>query len=384
MGRVTPAKTRLKPWMLVSAIWLWPAVFNVISRILQGKLQGWRPATPAELFFEFGDWLAYALVTPFIFWISARWPVVRPHIARRILVHLGFALLFCVVWATVGKVLQAGLFWLFQRDQLRAAIAEAGPNLAGVLAKNVASWILTTVPFGVVVYTTVAGMAHAISYFTTARDREVQLARISEQLTSARFAALQAQLNPHFMFNTLNTITVLVRDGDRGGAVKIIEHLSELLRRTLSRHQVSEVTLGEELDLIAEYLAIEQARFPDRLRVAIDVPDAVRSAAVPAFALQHLVENAIRHGVARKEDAGQVRISARRDGDALVMLVSDDGPGIATTPPVGHGLENTRERLRALFGSAASLEVGTVAAGGTVATLRVPYRELMPDAPSDE
>jgi sensor histidine kinase YesM len=385
VGRVTPAKTRLKPWMLVSAIWLWPAVFNVVSRILQGKLQGWDPATPEELFFQFGDWIAYAIVTPFIFRISARWPVVRPHVTRRVLVHLGFALLFCVVWALVGKMLQAGLFWLFQRDQFRATIAEAGDNLVGVLARNVASWILTTIPFGVVVYTTVAGMAHAIGYFTAARDREVQLARISEQLASARFAALQAQLNPHFMFNTLNTITVLVRDGDPGGAVKIIGHLSELLRRTLSRHQVSEVTLGEELDLIAEYLAIEQARFPDRLRATVDVPDVIRSAAVPAFAAQHLVENAVRHGVARREDAGQVRISARRDGETLIVSVSDDGPGVGQAPVLaGHGLENTRERLRALYRESASLEVAAGSSGGTVATLRVPYRELVPDAQSDE
>ena len=366
--------------MLVSAIWLWPAVFNVITRVLQTKLQGWDPATPGELFFQFGDWIAYAIVTPFIFRISDRWPVVRPHVARRMLVHLGFALLFCVVWALVGKVLEAGLFWLFEREQFHAEIAKAGPDLGSVLARNVASWILTTIPFGVVVYTTVAGLAHAISYFTTARDRELQLAKVSEQLTSARFAALQAQLNPHFMFNTLNTITVLIRDGDRAGAVRIVEHLSELLRRTLSRHQASEVSLGEELELLEQYLAIEQARFPDRLRAEIDVPDGVRSAAIPAFAVQHLVENAIRHGVARKEDAGQVRISARRDGTSIVISVSDDGPGIATMPSPAHGIENTRERLRALYGDAASLEVAAGTAGGTVATLRVPYREFMPDA----
>ena len=373
---MTPKPTRLKPWIFVSAIWLWPAVFNVITRILQTKLQGWDPATPGELFFQFGDWIAYAIVTPFIFWISDRWPVVRPHITRRMLVHLGFALLFCVVWALVGKILQAGLFWFFQNEQFHAEIAKAGPNLGQVLARNVASWILTTIPFGVVVYTTVAGLAHAISYFSTARDRELQLARISEQLTSARFAALQAQLNPHFMFNTLNTITVLVRDGDRAGAVSVVEHLSELLRRTLSRHQANEVALGEELDLIDQYLAIEQARFPDRLKASIEVPDDIRSAAVPAFAIQHLVENAIRHGVARKEDAGRVRVTARREGDRLLVSVTDDGPGIRGASPAGHGLENTRERLRALYGDAASLEVVVGPAGGTVATLKVPYREF--------
>lgn len=118
-----------------------------------------------------------------------------------------------------------------------------------------------------------------------------QVARLSEQLSSARFAALQAQLNPHFLFNTLNTIAVLVRDNDRQGAVRIVEHLSEVLRRTLSRHRANEVTLGEELELVRQYVAIEQARFSDRLRPEFRIADGLLSAAVPSFALQHLVEN---------------------------------------------------------------------------------------------
>jgi two-component system LytT family sensor kinase len=363
--------------MFVAAIWLWPAVFNVIQSLVGARFFGWDDPTPKDLLFSFGDWFGYALFTPLIFWIANRWPVVRPHIRRRLLIQLGFALLFCVFWAVGGKILGLILALMFEPTLVQKAISEAGNNLGGVLATNVLSWINVTIPFGVVVYTTVSAMAHAISYFTAAREREVQLAKISEQLTGARFAALQAQLNPHFMFNTLNTITVLVRDGDRAGAVRIIEHLSELLRRTLSRHKASEVTLGEEMDLVGQYLAIEQARFPDRLRAEIIVPDALRAAAVPGFAVQHLVENAIRHGVARTENAGRVGIVARRDGDWLELTVTDDGPGIGVSePPPGHGIANTRERLRALHGEAASLIVATVPGGGTIATLRVPHREL--------
>jgi len=370
--------------MLVSAIWLWPAVFNVVNRVAQGRLQGWDPATPGELFFQFGDWLAYAIVTPFIFAISSRWPVARPELVRRVAIHLGFALLFCVVWALVGKLLQAALFWFFEPDRLRATITESRGQLLGMLAKNVASWILTTIPFGVVVYTTVAGLAHAVGYFEATRDRDVQLARISEQLADARFAALQAQLNPHFLFNTLNTIAVLVRDGDRTGAVRIIEHLSELLRRTLSRHRATEVTLGEELDLIGQYLAIERARFPDRLRSVVDVDAALRSAAVPGFAVQHLVENAIRHGVARREEAGRVTLAAHRIGETLDIRVTDDGPGVvAAAIRPGHGIANTRARLQALYGDLASLVVEAQPGGGSIATMRVPYRELTPATEGD-
>ncbi len=372
------SNTRLKPWMLVSAIWLWPAVFNVLNRLVQGRLQGWDPPTAVNLFFTFGDWIAYAIVTPFIFQISARWPVVRPNVARRFMVHLGFALLFCLVWAVVGKLLQGALIALLEPEKLRASLSQTG--LRASIARDVASWVFTTIPFGVVVYATVAAMAHAIGYFSEARDREVQLARVSEQLATARFAALQAQLNPHFMFNTLNTVAVLAREGDRVGAVRVIEHLSALLRRTLRRHRSAEVTLDEEMALVEEYLAIEQARFPDRLKPDVSIPEVLRLAAVPDFSIQHLVENAIRHGVARREDAGRVAISARRDGAVLEVTVVDDGPGIGTlVPAMGHGIENTRERLQVLYGDAASLEVVPAEPTGTKATLRLPYRELVPE-----
>src|SRR5262249_29363438 len=144
----------------------------------------------------------------------------------------------------------------------------------------------------------------------------------------------------------------------------------------------NEVTLGEELDLVRQYLAIEAARFSDRLRPEFVIDDAALQAAVPSFAVQHLVENAIRHGIARRADAGRVRVAARRTGDLLELTVSDDGPGIDPGPTsvADHGIENTRARLRAMYGERASLVVasgpwdGTT---GTVATLRVPYRELV-------
>ena len=387
-------RKRIKPWMLVSAIWLWPAVFNVIERVAQVRLQGWDPASAGELLFLFGDWLAYAIVTPAIFWAVRRWPVLPPSVSRHFAVHLGFALLFCVVWAVVGKILQAGLMIALAPEMFLRAISDSGPDLVAAVARNVASWIMTTIPFGVVVYTTVAALAHAITYFTEARDAEVKMARLAEQLSTARFSALQAQVNPHFLFNTLNTITVLVRDGDRAGAVRIVELLSDVLRRTLSRHQSNEVALDDELELVRQYLAIEQARFPDRLRASYEVAPGIGAAAVPGFAVQHLVENAIRHGIARREEAGRLIVSARREGDRLIVTVSDDGPGIAAVePPAGHGIANTRERLGALHGDRASLTVVRAGVGipgdaggpsgpggGTIATLTLPYRELSIEA----
>src|SRR5206468_4175465 len=145
------------------------------------------------------------------------------------------------------------------------------------------------------------------------------------------------------------------------------------------RHQTNEVTLTEELDLVRQYLAIEQARFSDRLRPLFDIEDGVPAAAVPGFALQHLVENAVRHGIAKRSDASLVRVSARRDGDMLELSVADDGPGIdpRAAELKGHGIDNTRERLRGLYGDRASLTIQRATDGGTVAVLRVPYRELI-------
>ena len=365
----------------MSAAWIVPAIFAVINRIAQAHLQDWGPATIRELLFEFGDWLLYAFLTPGVFAISKRWPLARPHLARRVTLHLLFSVLFCVAWATCGQVLRVLLIRIFAPHIMQAAMQNGMAQFWRQLGVEWLSWIFTTLPFGVAVYLCVVGIEHATRYFVEAREREVQVARLSEQLSSARFAALQAQLNPHFLFNTLNTIAVLVRDDDRQGAVRIVEHLSELLRRTLTRHRANEVTLGEELELVRQYVAIEQARFSDRLRPEFRIPDSLLSAAFPSFALQHLVENAIRHGIARHPDAGLLLVTAERAGDVLQITVVDDGVGIdpEVPAPAGHGIENTRERLRALYGTNASLELARRPEGGTIATLRVPYRELGPE-----
>jgi two-component system, LytTR family, sensor kinase len=347
--------------MLVSAAWSGPAVLGAVNEIAQSRLWGGGSAGLGQILFASGDWLIYAFLTPAVFAVARRWPIARPHLMRRALLHGAISLVFCAAWAGSGTLLKVALLGVPREGWLLPFI----------------SWTFITLPFGVSVYLAVVGIEHAIRYFVEARDREIQMARLSEQLSSARFAALQAQLNPHFLFNTLNTIAVLVRDGDRAGASRMVEQLSDVLRRTLSRGRANEVSLGEELELVRQYLAIEQTRFPDRLQAAIDVDPALSAAAVPSFAVQHLVENAIRHGIAASARGGSVRVSARRDGDTLVVTVADNGPGFdVASAPVGHGLANTRDRLQALYGPAGTLALERAASGGIVATLRVPYHEV--------
>ncbi len=364
-------RLRVHPWMLVSAGWILPAILGAINEWMQRRLGGDPPPTAPELLFASGDWLIYAFLTPAVFAVAARWPLAKPNLTAHLLGHLAISLLFCAAWAGLGAVLRAAL------------VPEA---LHGGFAMHFTSWLFITLPFGVAVYFAVVGLAHAIRYFTEARDREVQNAHLSEQLSAAQLAALQAQLNPHFLFNALNTIAVLVRDGERSGAARLIEHLSEVLRSTLRQRRGPEVALEEELDLVRQYLAIEQARFSDRLQATLDVDAAVSLAAVPVLAVQHLVENAIRHGIARSPDATSVTVIARRDGDALTVAVLDDGEGIETqrTTLEGHGLANTAVRLRALYGDLASLVVTRRPTGGTIATLRVPYRETVREVSVDD
>lgn len=346
--------TKLPPWLLVSAAWIGPAILGALDVVAQHQLWGEGPVNIRRVLFVSLDWLLYALLTPFVFMIAKRWPIARPHLPRRTALHLLFALLFCAAWAGAGTLL---------RMLLEPKAMDGGPAL------HFASWLFITLPFGVAVYLAVVGIEHAIRWFAEA-------SRLSEQLTGARLAALQAQLNPHFLFNSLNTIAVLVRGGDNRDAARVVEQLSDVLRRTLS-HKQAESALEDELELVRQYLAVEQARFSDRLRPAFDVDPSTLAAALPTFALQHLVENAVRHGIARRTEAGRVVIAARRDGDMLELAVEDDGPGIADDAPqtAGHGLENTRERLRTLYGDRGSLQVARKEQG-TIATLRVPWKHV--------
>jgi two-component sensor histidine kinase len=349
--------------VLVSLGWIAPAILAAINEVAQQRFSGEAVIDVRPLLFAGVDWLVYGLITPAVFMISRRWPIGSHGGVRTIGVHAFMSLAFCAVWAAVGTVLRA----VIMPDALWGGGWE-----------HFIRWFFVTLPFGVALYFAMVGVDRAIHFFVETRDRELQMARLSEQLASARFASLQAQVNPHFLFNTLNTIAVLIKDVDTTGAARMVEQLSEMLRYTLSAERRAQVSLDEELALVRQYLAIQQARFSDRLQVTIAVDEDVRMAAVPSFSIQHLVENAIRHGVSKDADAGRVSIIARRFGERLSVTVVDDGPGFddGGRGPGGHGLENTRQRLRLLYGLAASLQVRRVDANGTAATLVIPLRSV--------
>ena len=182
------------------------------------------------------------------------------------------------------------------------------------------------------------------------------------------------QLNPHFLFNSLNTITVLVRDQRTEDASRMLELLSGVLRQVLQSDKSQEVTLADELKFIEKYLAIEQVRFSDRLEINWSIDAAAGTALVPAFILQPLVENAIRHGISRLSEAGLVEIAASVSDNDILLSVKDNGPGYAAGPAGGVGLANTQARLETLFGDRARLDVRKLNGQGTVASVRLPLR----------
>jgi two-component system, LytTR family, sensor kinase len=354
----------LPAWFLISAAWSVPALLSAFEQYMQGPVFGQPPAPWRSVLYNAFDWFLYALLTPVVLRAGRRFPLRRPYLVRHVFIHIVGALLLCIVWAGLGTLLRMAMF----------PIPPAGEALRGF-----ASWILTTLPFGVSVYFALVGIEHALFYFGEAREREVQAVRLSGQLAEARLSALRMQLNPHFLFNSLNAITVLVRDQQTAAAARMLELLSDVLRQVLRADAAHETLLSKELEFVERYLAIEQVRFSDRLRPRIEAEPAALDAVVPSFVLQPLVENALRHGIARKASAGELQIAARVEGDQLVLTVRDDGPGLEAGGPArpgGVGLDNIRARLAALYGDRASLDVGDAPVGGVIATVRLPRRQM--------
>lgn len=342
-------RVSLPVWALVSLAWVVPGALAAFELYARAHLEHWQGVTWRDFVFDGVDWGLYGILTPAVFYLGRRFPVARGRLGTSLPIHLLGALLLCVAWASLGTVVRH--------------LLQAG-------SEPLLGWILTTLPFGVAVYFAMLGIEHATTYFS-------QSARLSAQLADARLAALRMQLHPHFLYNSLNAATVIVRDRDAPTAARMLELLGEMLHRVMRADRPQEVPLRDELEFVRQYLAIEQIRFPDRLRPDIAVPDDLLNAAVPDFILQPLVENAIRHGLARRIEATLLRIEARREGDQVMLSVTDDGPGPAERPGTeGMGLANTRERLATLYGTRATLTLERGPDGGARATVRLPFRPM--------
>jgi len=343
-------------WLLIAVACTVPAALDAVQTYFQARLNG-EAARWQDLVFQGAEWLFLGALTPITYYLARRVPLTPERRTRAIFIHAAGALALCLGWATLGVIM--------------------GTILGRYPAGSYVSWILTSVPWSVFMYFTVLGCVYAFTYFVEARDREAQASRLSAQLAEARLNALRMQLHPHFLFNSLNAIAVLIREQNTAAASRMLELLADMLRQVLRADQPIQISLADELAFVEQYLAIEQIRFSDRLRVSWRIEERARGASVPGFLLQPIVENAVKHGVVRRAAAGQLDISAQVVGAELELAVQDDGVGFAEGQAEGVGLSNTRERLRTLYGERGRLTIERPPSGGTRVVLRLPFREIV-------
>lgn len=304
----------------------------------------------------------WALLTPAMLWLGRQFPVERRNWFRRIALHL----LLSAAFSAFELSLESALFSLMKGFHATLAQLLVGGFHGGVLNY----WMVLGVQWGVLNYRRYQERSREVLKF------ELRASELQSQLTSARLNALKMQLQPHFLFNTLNAITALVRQQKGKDAEQMLGYLSDLLRGVLQDVDAQEVSLRRELEYLQLYLAIEQVRFPDRLRVDISADPATQEASVPQLILQPIVENAIRHGIGRSSSAGRILISVSKVNGTVELRVYDDGPGLSpgnSFKDEGIGLANTRARLQQLYGPDARLEIENCDHGGVVVTMNIPF-----------
>jgi two-component sensor histidine kinase len=296
------------------------------------------------------DWELWTVIAPIILLLAARVPLSRRRLAKPLAVHIP---------ASLG----IGALKLAAEAMIVRAII--GPGRVPFSLLKIHLTLLT--------YWAIVGAVQYAEQHRLARERELQAARLRTELALAQVEALKMQIHPHFLFNTLNAIAALMRE-DVESADVMLAQLSELLRGTLQTEGVQEVPLAEEVRLLRIYLAIQQTRYGDRLRIDLDLAAGCEAGLVPTLILQPLVENAIRHGFSVTPGPGAVGIRVSCGQGTLRIDVTDEGPGPPEPLREGYGLRNTRSRLRALYGDGASLSVGPDAPRGARARLELPLR----------
>ena len=344
----------LLAWTLVALVWGAQAA-------LGASLQGQAVPLGTALRTAFVQSLPWVPVSLAVIALTVRFPLERPVWRRHLPIHT-VAALFVAFGANVLVVLG---FWLLQG---RFQGIEA-------LLRGALMWTTLRLHIALLIYAAIAGLTQAFLYYRDTRDRQLRVAQLETQLARARLQALNAQIRPHFLFNTLHTIGQLWRSGRSVDADAVLDRLGSLMHKVRSTASATEVTLADELELVRDYLAIEQTRFHDRLTVVVDAPAHTLECPVPPLILQPLVENAVRHGIAAVSTARLVEVRAALEHGRLCLTVRDDGPGIHATSPSpgsGTGLRTTAERLAQQYGNGARMTVDDGTGGGTTIRIELP------------
>jgi sensor histidine kinase YesM len=357
--RSNDAPTRIaRTWVLAWAFWTLLALSYGLAGGLSSLSEGHAPAWPRAFGWNATDFYLWMLLTPLVGRLGRA--TATGGWKRLLAVHAPASLA-----VTLGQtLLQLAIFWW---------VFGPGHMPVQTLGGFVTMQFAYKFQQGLVCYWVILAVLRGMESRRRLRDERLRSAALETQLVQSQLQALRMQLQPHFLFNTLNAISALALS-DPAQARLMIARLADFLRLTLEERHAQQVPLARELQFLEYYLAIQQVRFQDRLGVQWDVREDTREAAVPHLILQPLVENALRHGLLAKAEYGRLRIAAQRVGGELHLCVDDDGLGL---PPGGAtegiGLGNTRARLRMLFGNDARLELRPRPDGGTRAEVRLPF-----------
>lgn len=359
-------RRRSARWAAILACWTLVALFFTSQIVMQTAFMGrpvmwWR----AALWQLFSTYL-WVLLTPLVLWLGRRFPIERQRWVRGLVIHLVASVLLTLVHQAVDALVLPALG--YPPSSKFKSYADAYRTF---LAFNLHLQVLT--------YWGTLGIGYIVGYYRKYRERELRASQLETRLAQARLQMLKMQLHPHFLFNTLNTISELVHK-DAEAADRMITNLSDLLRISLDKVGVQEVPLKQELEFLRKYLEIEQTRYQHRLSVEMNIDPQALDARVPNMILQPLVENAIIHGIAPRGEGGRIKIEAARADHLLLLRVSDNGRGLAHSREeaalrVGVGLANTRARLAQLYGAAHHFQLGDAPAGGVFVNLAIPFQE---------
>jgi signal transduction histidine kinase len=356
-----PIETRrwLRAWAISAAAWTLATILLLTGSYTAYRLKG-VPVPWAVFLAEWVHFQIWAFFSPLIFWGVWRAPIARPRVLRLVACHAAAGVAVSALHI-VPLQMARQLISLFIDDRIYMPMT--------------ALWFARILLNNLFAYLDVAAIGHAVHFARETRAGQLRASKLEAQLAQAQLQSLKAQIHPHFLFNTLNSVSSLIHR-DVEAADRIIALLSDLLRQSLEMPPDALVPLRRDLEFLGRYLEIEKTRFKDRLRLRIDVAPEALDAEVPSLILQPIVENAIRHGIARRSRAGIVEIHARQDSEDLVLEVRDDGPGLPESGLfAGHGvgLANTEARLRQHYPNRYRFELLNHSEGGLVVRMSFPF-----------
>jgi two-component system, LytTR family, sensor kinase len=353
------AHRRALTWALAFACWTLVGLSYAVQVYLASREFGVQVTWWRTVFDTLGKWYVFALLSLPVLYLARRFRLEGRLWAPHALLHV-----LCGILFSLANMVLRG--WI---KLLQGWIEGSPVSFAGEFQVS----LVTTWHFNLLIYWVIVCVSHAFEYYRRYQERRLRAAELERRLSEARLRALQMQLNPHFLFNTLHSISALMHQ-DVEAADRMMAQLSDLLRHTLESSDAQTVSLREELAFLERYLAIEQVRFGDRLEVKVNVPGELLDAQVPNLILQPLVENALRHGIEPSLQQGRLELTAERSDGGLTLTVCDNGAGLPGngTRREGVGLANTRARLGQLYGQAAELTLGNQPGGGVRAQVRLP------------